>query len=336
MSKVLLIGGAGYVGSVLAEHLLSNGSEVRVLDSLIYGNNFSPLALWHNDNYEFQYGDMGNRDEVEQALVDVKDVVILAGLVGDPVCETYPEESARVNHSAVNTAMTVIASTALNSAIFISTCSNYGLIPESDRASETYPLAPLSLYAQAKVESEQSFLELMQKGNVKKPVVLRFATAFGISPRMRFDLTVNEFTRELFLGKHLEVFDPDTWRPYCHVSDFARLVEIVIEASSEKVAFEIFNAGGDKNNHTKRDIVKIISEHGLGGNAEFVSGGRDPRNYRVDFEKVRSILGFEPKYSVEYGVQELLAALAQNIFPREKSGERIFGNYEIELAPRDG
>ena len=330
------MGGAGYVGSVLAEHLLSKGHEVRVLDSLIYGNNFSPLALWHNEHYEFQYGDMGNQDEVENALVDVTDVVILAGLVGDPVCKAYPDESAKVNHLAISTAMSVVASTPLESAIFISTCSNYGLIPESDRASETYPLAPLSLYAKAKVDSEQRFLELMAKGDVEKPVVLRFATAFGLSPRMRFDLTVNEFARELFLGKHLEVFDPDTWRPYCHVSDFARLVEIVIEATPEKVAYEIFNAGGDNNNHTKRDIVKIISQHGLAGEAEFVSGGKDPRNYRVDFGKVRSVLGFEPNYSVEYGVQELLGALEQNIFPTEKRCGRMFGNYEIESVPKDG
>lgn len=336
LRKVLLVGGAGYIGSVLAAHLLGNGARVRVLDSLLYRNTFSPLALLHNERYEFHYGDMGNSEVMEHALEDVTDVIILAGLVGDPICKTYPEESERVNQSAVSAALTVISSKLLESAIFISTCSNYGLIPESVQASETYPLAPLSIYARAKVDSEQRFLDVMQKGNVKKPVVLRFATAFGLSPRMRFDLTVNEFVRELYFGENLEVFDPDTWRPYCHVSDFARLVEIVIEATPEQVAFEIFNAGGDQNNHTKREIVEIISKHNLPGNAKFVSGGKDSRNYKVDFEKVRSVLGFEPRYSVDYGVQQLVKALGQNLFPKKKGSERILGNYEIELTPRDG
>ena len=330
MGKVLLIGGAGYVGSVLAESLLARGLSVRVFDSLIYGNNSSPLALRNQENYEFQYGDMANRQSLEKALVDVTDVVILAGLVGDPICNSYPSESERINYIAIRHAAEVIACHRLNSAIFISTCSNYGVIPESDRASEAYPLAPLSSYAEAKVAAERSFLGVMQSGQVIKPVVLRFATAFGLSPRMRFDLTVNEFTRDLFLGKDLEVFDPDTWRPYCHVADFARLVEKVLTADSKTVAFEVFNAGGDLNNHTKREIIDIISEHRLPGRVEFISGGRDPRNYRVDFGKVRATLDFEPEHSVRFGVQELIVALKQNLFPDRPRSVNQLGNYELE------
>ena len=192
MGKVLLIGGAGYVGSVLAESLLARGLSVRVFDSLIYGNNSSPLALRNQENYEFQYGDMANRQSLEKALVDVTDVVILAGLVGDPICNSYPSESEQINYIAIRHAAEVIACHRLNSAIFISTCSNYGVIPESDRASEAYPLAPLSSYAEAKVAAERSFLGVMQSGQVIKPVVLRFATAFGLSPRMRFDLALGD------------------------------------------------------------------------------------------------------------------------------------------------
>lgn len=336
LEKVLLIGGAGYVGSVLAERLLDGGLSVRVFDSLIYGNNLSPLALRNEENYEFRYGDMANHQALKRALLDVTDVVILAGLVGDPICNSYPSEAKRINQTAIRHAIEAIASQGLNSAIFISTCSNYGLIPESDRASETYPLAPLSSYAKAKVEAERSFRELMQSGGVEKPVVLRFATAFGLSPRMRFDLTVNEFIRDLFLGKDLEVFDPDTWRPYCHVADFARLVEKVITADPKTVAFEVFNAGGDLNNHTKREIIDIISEHRLPGRVEFISGGRDPRNYRVDFEKVRTTLDFEPEHSVKFGVEELTAALEQNLFPDGFRSVNQLGNYELEQVSRNG
>ena len=330
MKKILLIGGAGYVGSVLAESLLAKGLAVRVFDSLIYGNSVSPLSLRNHDAYEFHFGDMANCEALEQAMVDVTDVVILAGLVGDPICNAFPSVAERINHTAIHRAMEVIASHMLRSAIFISTCSNDGLIPESDRASELYPLAPLSSYAEQKVVAERRFLDVMQSGNVEKPVVLRFATAFGLSSRMRFDLTVNEFTRDLFLGKHLQVFDPDTWRPYCHVADFARLVEKVLDANPSAVAFEIFNAGGDLNNHTKREIIDIIAAHDLPGRVEFITGGRDPRNYRADFGKVHSTLDFKPKYSVGFGVQELIIALKNNLFPDSARGMNQLGNYELE------
>jgi nucleoside-diphosphate-sugar epimerase len=330
LTKILLVGGAGYVGSVLAESLLAKGFSIRVIDSLVYGNSLSPLTLRNEKNYDFHYGDMADREALERAMEDVTDVVILAGLVGDPICNLYPSESERTNYGALNQAMEVVASHALNSALFISTCSNYGLIPESDRASESYPLAPLSSYAEAKVAAEHNFLHLMQSSLVEKPVVLRFATAFGLSTRMRFDLTVNQFTRDLFLGINIEVFDPDTWRHYCHVLDFARLVEKVLEADPKAVAFEVFNVGGDKNNHTKREIVEIISEHHLPGRAEFISGGGDARNYRVDFAKVRSILDFEPEYSVGSGVEEIILALEKNLFPKSVRGMNQLGNYELE------
>lgn len=335
LGKILLIGGAGYVGSVLAESLLAKGLSVRVFDSLIYGNSVSPLSLRNHENYDFHFGDMSNREALEQAMVDITDVVILAGLVGDPICNAYPSEAKRINRTAIRHAIEVVASHTLSSAIFISTCSNYGLIPESDQASESYPLAPLSSYAEEKVRAEHRFLDLMQSGHVGKPVVLRFATAFGLSSRMRFDLTVNEFTRDLFLGKDLEVFDPDTWRPYCHVADFARLVEKVLDANSKAVAFEIFNAGGDLNNHTKREIIDIISAHDLPGRVDFISGGRDPRNYRADFGKVHSTLDFKPKYSVGFGVQELIIALKNNLFPDRARGMNQLGNYELEQVIGD-
>lgn len=329
MRSVLLIGGAGYIGSVVADKLLSQGYSVRVLDSLLYGNSISPLALSSNSRYEFLNGDMGNHADLDLAMADITDVVVLAGLVGDPICKAYPSEASLVNEQALTRALDRISQQNLISAILISTCSNYGLIPESDRASETYPLAPLSSYAKAKVQAERVFFDLMRSGQVEKPVVLRFATAFGLSPRMRFDLTVNEFTRSLFAGENVEVFDPDTWRPYCHVSDFAELIESVLQADSRRVAFEVFNAGGDANNHTKRDIIDIILQHNLAGRVEFVSGGNDARNYRVDFSKVRDVFGFEPKVTVSLGVEEILQALSLGFFQDGAFSVGPLGNYEL-------
>ena len=164
------------------------------------------------------------------------------------------------------------------------------------------------------------------------PVTLRFATAFGLSPRMRFDLTLSEFTRELASGKELLVYDAHTWRPYCHVQDFARLIQIVIEAPKEKVAFEVFNAGGDVNNATKQMIVDAVLEKVPGGKVLYQEHGNDPRNYRVSFDKVKSHLGFEPKYTIQDGVNELSDAIQSHVFDQVDDNLNLFGNYEITYS----
>ena len=159
-----------------------------------------------------------------------------------------------------------------------------------------------------------------------------FATAFGLSNRMRFDLTVNEFTKSLFLGEELLVYDPDTWRPYCHVLDFARLINNIINQPKEKVDFEIFNAGGDENNFTKRGIVDLISSHINNARIKFQDHGPDPRNYRVNFEKLKNELGFEPKYSVEDGILEILSSLKGNVFSSFFDEKHRFGNYKVKKS----
>ena len=211
---------------------------------------------------------------------------------------------------------------------FISTCSNYGLIENNELADENFLLQPLSLYAKSKVNAENYILSLIDNTDMK-PTILRFATAFGLSPRMRFDLTVSEFTRELVLGNKLLVYDANTWRPYCHVRDFARLIQLVIEAPAEKVSYEVFNAGGDINNATKQMIVDTILERVHNGKVKYQKHGSDPRNYRVNFNKVRSVLGFEPKYTVQDGIQELVTAIKNHVFDHIDKNQNLYGNYEI-------
>ena len=161
------------------------------------------------------------------------------------------------------------------------------------------------------------------------PTILRFATAFGLSPRMRFDLTISEFTRDLALGKELLVYDAHTWRPYCHVRDFAHLIQVVIEAQTDIVSFEVFNAGGDINNATKQMIVDTILEKIPGGKVRYQEHGSDTRNYRVSFEKVKSVLGFEPKYTIQDGIDELIEAINNHVFDHVDENKNFFGNYEI-------
>lgn len=158
---------------------------------------------------------------------------------------------------------------------------------------------------------------------------MRFATAFGLSPRMRFDLSVSEFVRDLYFGEELLVFDEHTWRPYCHVRDFARLIDLVFNADSEKVFFEVFNAGGEINNFTKKVIVEMIASHLPKSVIKFGSNGSDPRNYKVSFKKVKETLGFEPKYTVEDGIKELIHAFDIGVYGDSVVNKNRYGNFEI-------
>lgn len=326
--RVLLVGGAGYIGSVLTSHLLACGYSVTCLDLLIYQHLHSVWPFVGRDGYRFIRGDMDSPADVERALEGVDAVVILAGHVGDPITKKYPHQSEVINLRAIKNLFHLLDGRSLDRVIFISTCSNYGLAPEHVHATENYQLAPLSAYARHKVASEQSLLELRNAVDYSA-TILRFATAFGLSPRMRFDLTVSEFTRELYLGRELLVFDANTWRPYCHVGDLSAAIGCVLEAPRDRVHFEIFNVGGDANNLTKQMIVDEILRQVPEGRVRYQDHGSDPRNYRVSFAKIADRLGFSPRISVREGVAELLGALRAGLFDDVESHGSWFGNYDI-------
>lgn len=325
---VLLLGGGGYVGSVLTQNLLELNYKVKCLDSLVYKNHAGPESFIGNHNFEFINHDITRFDQLKEAGEGVDHVVILAGLVGDPITRKYPEQSKFINERGIQETFELLNNRGVQKVVFISTCSNYGLMPDGVLANEDSVLNPLSLYAKAKVSAEEKLFSL-QGGLDYCPTVLRFATAFGLSPRMRFDLTVNEFTRELALGNELLVFDPDTWRPYCHLQDFSRLILKVLNSDSTKVAFEVFNAGGDANNYTKRMLIEEIQRNIPNTQVKYKEDGGDPRNYRVDFSKVKKVLQFEPQFSISDGIKELISAIDNGFF-RDLSGrEDHFGNYKL-------
>ena len=328
MKNILLIGGEGYIGNVVSEKLLSAGYAVTSFDNLLYGNNLCVLKHIHHSNYKFIYGDIVKEKDLILALKNINIVILMAGLVGDPITKKYPNESALINDNGVKKVIDLCAERGIDQLIFISTCSNYGLIENDDLANEKYELNPLSLYAKSKVNAEKYILSLKDRTNMN-PTILRFATAFGLSPRMRFDLTISKFTRELVLGDELLVYDAHTWRPYCHVQDFARLIQLVIEAPKDKVSFEVFNAGGEANNATKQMIVDVILERIPGGKVKYNEHGSDPRNYRVSFEKVNNVLGFKPKYTIDDGISELIDAMNNHVFDYVDKNKNFHGNYEI-------
>src|SRR6202007_1847519 len=194
------------------------------------------------------------------------------------------------------------------------TCSNYGRMTDPTvPIDETGTLAPVSLYAEQKVALEQHLLQLDPAPF--HVTCLRFATVFGVAPRMRFDLTVNEFTRDLWADRKLEVFGEQFWRPYVHVRDAARGVRRVLEAPRESVAGEVFNVGDSGENYRKLDLVELIRRQTDRGEVSFVHRNEDPRDYKVSFDKIRSTLGYSLTMTVPTGITELLAALDAGRFP---------------------
>ena len=229
MKKILVTGGAGYIGSVLVRLLLENSYQVRVLDRLMFGGE-SLVELFNKPNFEFLKGDIRNEHDIRKALKDVSYVANFAAIVGDPACAKDPRLAKETNLEATKKMYLIANEYGCKKFVFASTCSNYGKMSDPNSyVDENSELAPVSLYAETKVAAEK-FLLSQDRNNTCKPTCLRFSTVYGLSPRIRFDLTVNEFTKEIALGRELVIFGGQFWRPYCHVQDLARSVLAVFEA----------------------------------------------------------------------------------------------------------
>jgi len=301
--RVLITGGAGYVGSTLAPLLLAAGHEVRILDRLSYGGE-SLLGVWSHPDFEFAHGDVRDRETVRNAVSDCDAVVHLAAIVGDPACARDPETARAVNLEASMNLIEESRRSGVRRFVFASTCSNYGKMKDSSQfVNEESELQPVSLYAETKVAVEKSLLA--SAGDGWCPTPLRFATVFGVSPRMRFDLTVNEFTMEMITKKHLIVFGEQFWRPYVHVFDAARGIACVLSAPEQAVAGRVFNVGSTDQNLQKQQIVELIRPFVPDAKIEFVHKNEDPRDYRVSFDRILGELGYKTTRSVVEGIAEV-------------------------------
>lgn len=328
---VLVVGGAGYVGSVLVRMLLRRGYRVRVLDLLLYGHGASMADILDEPGFEFHLGDLRDAEAVERSLEGVTDVVLLASLVGDPICRKYPELAREVNEHGTLRLFESLQGRSVDRFVFTSTCSNYGLMDQGSEATEESALNPQSLYAETKVAVEEHVRSRAALVDFV-PTILRLSTAYGFSPRMRFDLTLAEFTRDLALGRELVVYDEDTWRPYCHTKDISKAVVTVLEAEAGLVRGEVFNVGSTASNLTKRMIVELVLARLAAGKVTYRRGGRDTRNYRVSFRKIESALGFSIDHSAEVFVANLVAAVRGGLFSEVESRKDFFGNYTIHVA----
>jgi nucleoside-diphosphate-sugar epimerase len=306
---VLVTGGAGYIGACACEELLADGYQVRVLDALAHGQEQVAHEL-ERTGVELIRGDLRDVDARQRALAGVDAVVHLAAIVGDPACAREPALSHAVNVQGTRALIDDAGAAGVGHMVFASTCSNYGRMADPATAiDERGELRPVSLYAEQKVGVERLLLD----GDGARPLrstCLRFATVYGVAPRMRFDLTVNEFTRDLWAGRPLEVFGERFWRPYVHVRDVARAVRAVLDAPADRVDGEVFNVGCSRENYRKLDLVGIIGEQLDTAGVSYVQREEDPRDYRVSFEKIRRELGFGVRMTVADGVAEVVRALA--------------------------
>jgi nucleoside-diphosphate-sugar epimerase len=296
-SKILITGGAGYLGSVVAEHFLSLGHAVTVLDNLHY-KQLSLLHLFKHTHFKFVLGDVRNK-ELLQRLIKEHDVIIpLAAVVGMPACDKNPQLAMDLNFHQIENVLEVLEDH--QKLILPNTNSQYG--SSSDVITEESPFNPLSLYAKTKCDAENAMLA---KGN---GVSLRLATVFGVSPRMRQDLLVNDFVYKALTDGYLVLFEANFKRNYIHIRDIARTFQFIVE-NYDKCKGQAFNVGLSSANLSKLELAEKIKQYvpSLVIKQDDFKEDFDKRNYIVSNQKLER-LGWFPVFTLDYGIQQLMEA----------------------------
>lgn len=309
--KVLITGGAGYIGSTLSRLLLSQGHSVRVVDRFYFGDNVF-LGLRRDE-----------RERLELVRVDVQRVhlshfegvdavVDLAGISNDPACDLDPQLTRRVNlDGGLNTARTA-REAGVKRLVFASSCSVYGQ-GGNEEVNETSPHRPVSLYARCKSELETHLMDLHERGGMEI-VRLRFATVFGYSPKMRFDLAVNVMTRNAYITQRINIEGGGKqWRPLVHVGDVARTVSTMLTAPAGKVDGEVFNVGSADNNLRIQTLAYRIRDRVPGTEVVMLHDDPDHRSYRVNFDKLREAFPDLEFANIEAGVDEIVDVLRRGV-----------------------
>jgi len=304
---VVILGGAGYIGSCLVRKLLAAGRKVRVLDSLIYGDYSLHDVLGH-PNLELRVGDCRKLQDLVAAVKDTDAIIHLAAIVGDPACEVDRQTSREINYAATRMLIEIAKGNGNCRLIFSSSCSVYGA---TDLLMDEYSnVLPISLYAQTKVDSEEALLEARSVDF--HPIILRLATVFGLSYRTRFDLIVNLLTAKAHSEGMITIFNGTQWRPFIHVQDVADGICQVLAAPLDVVSGETYNLGDSRMNFTLAQLADKVLVEFPSTRVEYIENS-DRRNYRVSFEKIRNQIGFECRWSLEDGIREIKRAFESRL-----------------------
>jgi nucleoside-diphosphate-sugar epimerase len=310
--KIMVTGGAGYIGSHCVRLLLEKGYSVRVLDSLLWGDGaLRPLLESSGESLELVRGDIRHVEEVVAATKGCQGVIHLAGIVGDPACELDPDATHTINYEATKIMVEVAKYADVQRFVFASTCSVYGAA-DDHVLNEGSVLNPISLYAETNLRSEHVILRGFE-GAATVPAIVRFATAYGLSARMRFDLVINIMTAKAHYDGKVRVFGGDQWRPVVHVQDAARGLIACLEAPADRVRGEVFNIGSNDQNYRIRDLAEVVCRTLPGTQIENMKDNPDRRCYHVSFDKARYVLGYEVHHTVAHGVLEIAQLLGSGV-----------------------
>jgi nucleoside-diphosphate-sugar epimerase len=314
---VLITGGAGYIGSFLTSELLRANQRVTVVDSLLFGGE-SLVPFLHHPNFHFVKADVTERRAIKDSLKDdwqkPDAIVHLAAIVGFPACQAVGRQVAwRYNVEATKKSFEQAAGLGVERFVFASTYSNYGLSVDGQPVTEESPLNPQSLYAETKIAAEEFLLS--QKNAVCAPLLFRFATLYGMSPRTRFDLIVNQFVLEAFTKHALIIYQRGYSRSFVHIRDVVRGVMMGLEAEQSKIRGQVFNLGTDHGNYSKDDIVQLVLKRIPETVVEYkdLTFGGDMRDITVSFAKIKKVFGFDTTLDVDDGIRDLLFALKAGI-----------------------
>lgn len=313
---VLITGGAGYIGSLLAGEMLRQNYRVTVLDKLLFGGDSLVNYLSH-PNFNFAKVDVWEPRalrEVFKSKAGAPDAVIhLAAIVGFPACQAVGKQVAwRYNVEATQNVYEQAKELGSERFIFASTYSNYGLSQNGDLVTEESPLNPQSLYAETKIAAEEY---LLSRTELPAPIIFRLATLYGISPRTRFDLIVNQFVLDAWTKRDLLIYQRGYSRSFVHVRDVVKGLILGLEAPLKKVRGQVFNLGAEQGNYRKDQIVNFVLKRLPETNVRYknLTFGGDMRDISVSFEKIRRELGYEPTLTIDDGVREVLHALQDGL-----------------------
>ncbi|HUQ93359.1 MAG TPA: SDR family oxidoreductase [Bryobacteraceae bacterium] len=300
---VLVVGGGGYIGSILCRKLLGEGRRVRLLDNFVYGN-AAVREIFGHPRFELHVGDCRNIQSVVSAMTGVDSLIHLAAVVGDPACEQDKRGALEINFAATRMMVEIAKGHGVQRFVFASSCSVYGETEEI--VDERSAVTPISLYAQTKVDSERALLKA--RSDRFHPTILRLATVFGNSYRPRFDLVVNLLTARAMQEKRITIFNGEQWRPFIHVSDVADGMIGALRSPLTLASGEIYNLGDSRLNYTLSQVAATIQRLVPGTGVEHIENP-DRRNYRVCFDKISRNLGFSCRMDLEEGILDLKSAI---------------------------
>jgi nucleoside-diphosphate-sugar epimerase len=329
--SVLITGGAGYIGSILTSVLLAQGYQVVVVDDLLFGGD-ALLSYLPHPHFVFHKANVTDRDSIRPYFDGIDHVVHLAAIVGFPACQQVgPHVAWRYNLEGTKNVFDLAEEHGVKRLVFASTYSNYGIAEDGRPVTEESPLHPQSLYAETKIAAEQ-YLRERGKSSRCAPVLLRFATLFGLSPRTRFDLIINQFVLEAIQKRKLVIYQKNYNRSFVHIRDVVRAIVTVLREDVAKVRNQVFNVGSDAGNYSKEDIIHLVRRYVNGVDVEYkdLSFGGDMRDIRVSFEKIGKVLGYRTEFTVEQGIQELAQAILSGFLFDPASGRNRNAQFIVQ------